>query len=241
MRGLVVALAIVSMASLAEAQAEREAAREDYAEGERQFAAGNYQLALESFESSYRRMEGDRRAQVLIMHDIGLCRQRLGRNADALEAFEVYLNEAPADEDPQRLAQARESARDLRARVAAGDIGPRAGGGGPSPLVITGAAILALGGVALIAAIPTGVLASDGEARLAELCTNGACGASERGLLDETRTLALATDALWIAGAAIAAIGVVLLSIGVVTESSAPSASVICTEEGCVGTLRARF
>lgn len=241
MRGIVVVVAVVAVAPLARAQADRELARQEYEAGERHYQAGHYQLALESMQSSYRRMEGDRRAQVLILHDIGLCQMRLGRNADALESFDAYLREAPADEDPQRLAEARESARDLRARIAAGDVGPRGAGSEPSALVISGAVILGLGAVGVIAAIPTGVAASDGEARLATMCPDGGCPASSEGLLNETRSMALTTDVLWILGASIGAIGIVLLSIGIAIDSSAPSASAMCTEEGCVGTLRLRF
>lgn len=88
--------AALSLPQLAAAQ-DRDAARVAYAEGERQYEAGNHQLALESFLRVRERLRGDTRGEALSLYNIARSYDELGRAEDALRTYEQYLADAPSD------------------------------------------------------------------------------------------------------------------------------------------------
>lgn len=227
---------------------DREAARREFDEATRQFEQGHYALALRGFERSYELMQGDPRGP-LILYNIGRAQEALGRLQDAIASFERYLADAPSD------APFRENTidllRDLRARVADGEgsastpasapSSSTPAGGGLGALDVTGLVLLGVGAAAGLASIPTGVVALDGRATLDRECgQDRVCSPEQQALIDDTRTMAIVTDVLWIAGVSVAAIGATLLAIGRATESPV-SASALCTDTGCVGTVQGRF
>jgi tetratricopeptide (TPR) repeat protein len=223
------------------------AARAAYAEGERQYEAGNHQLALEAFERVRQLMTDNPAGRVLIGYNIAKCHDRLGRDAEALREYERYLADAPSGA-PYRT-ETLDRVRELRGRVAASGASAAptpsspatpAGSGG-SVLVPVGIAVASVGAAAMLAAIPTGVLALDREAQLEATCAGGRCPQSAQGVLDDAYLLGTLTDVLWIAGLSVAAIGAALAVVGVVTESGSPTAGAACTEEGCVATLGGSF
>jgi tetratricopeptide (TPR) repeat protein len=225
---------------------DREAARREFDEATRQFEQGHYALALRGFERSYELMQGDPRAP-LILYNIGRAQEALGRLQDAIASFERYLADAPSD------APYRENTidllRDLRARVADAPPAPSPSPSAPSAtpsgglgaLDVTGLVLLGVGAAAGLASIPTGIVALDGRATLDRECgQERVCSPDQQGLIDDTRTMAIVTDVLWIAGVSVVAIGATLLAIGRATESPV-SASAMCTDTGCVGTVQGRF
>lgn len=225
------------------------AARAAYAEGERQYEAGNHQLALEAFERVRQLMTDNPAGRVLIGYNIAKCHDRLGRDAEALREYEQYLADAPSGA-PYRT-ETLDRVRELRGRVAASGAsaapatGPSAeapASSGGSVLVPVGIAVASVGAAAMLAAIPTGVLALDREAQLEATCAGGRCPQSAQGVLDDAYLLGTLTDVLWIAGLSVAAIGAALAVVGAVTESgSSPTAGAACVEEGCVATIGGSF
>ena len=231
--------------SLAAAQDAREQARALFEEASRQFDAGNYQLALDGFERSREMVASDPRASSLILFNIGRCHEELGRLRPALDTFERYLMESPADA-PFR-DETQDHVRDLRARIAAegGSDPSPATESGTSPLVLVGAIVLGVGGLTALASIPTGILALDGAARLEETCPGGACPPNEAGTIDDTHTLGVVTDVLWATGLGVAAVGGVLLALGLTSGGSEDTAAIRpgfgCTGTGCTATLSGRL
>jgi len=195
-------LAITCTPRVAPAQ-ERERAQRRFEEAQRQFDAANYVLALEGFTEAQRLMEGDSRAEVLIEFNIGRCHEELDALDEAVASFERYLTEAPAE--APFLAETRDRVRELRARIARRpppEVPP------PSPaLAIAGWTTLGLGAAAVIASVPLGVVALDHSNALERECPGGRCPTAEQGRLDDARTLSIASDVLWIAGAGVAAVG----------------------------------
>jgi tetratricopeptide (TPR) repeat protein len=232
MRSLIAALLLFVLPSAVHAQT-REEGRRAMEEGQRQWDAGNYQLSLEAFERAYHISssipEIAHRA-VLLLWNIGRAQEQLGRFDAALHSYERFLNGAPADA-PFRQ-EALDRSRNLRARLAAESSAP--------PLMPIGIAIAAVGAASLIASIPTGVLALDGEAQLTSMCPSGDCPPSAQGLIDSTQGLVTATDVLWVAGAILAAGGATVLILGL-TMNPPATAAAACTEDGCVATIRASF
>lgn len=107
------AVAAVSVApSVAAAQpvGADEEARQLFQDGRRQYDAGQFEEALRSF----------RRAYVLsnrfgLLYNVGQTALRMGRDAEALDAFEAFLRQAP-DDDANR-AEVTERVRMLRTMV----------------------------------------------------------------------------------------------------------------------------
>src|SRR5690606_24464570 len=139
--------------------------------------------------------------------------------------------------------------RELRGRVAAQAASapapsapaPSAPAPSDSVLVPVGIAVASVGAAAMLAAIPTGVLALDREAQLEAMCADGRCPQAARGVLDDAYLLGTLTDVFWIAGLSVAAVGAALAIVGVTTESSSPAVGAACTEEGCVATVGGSF
>ncbi len=223
---------------------ERETARREFEEASRQYEQGHFALALRRFERAYELMQSDPRGP-LILYNIGRSQEALGRFEDALRSFERYLADAPSDA-PYRDSTV-DLVRDLRARI------PERGGadtappstppatGGLGALDIAGLAVGAVGAVTALTAIPTGTVALDGRARLDRECSNAmVCAPGLQTVIDETRTMALVTDVLWIAGVSALAVGATLLAIGRATAAPVTGAA-FCTEDGCVGRIQASF
>ncbi|MBZ0118836.1 MAG: PEGA domain-containing protein [Sandaracinaceae bacterium] len=157
-----------------------------------------------------------------------------------LRTFEVSADQGSARqlrevvlEQPGDEARVRESVAQLA--TALGDpSGARGGGGGMSPI---GPIVLGVGGAAVVVGIILGAVASSQDGTLRSMCpTLMGCDESLRGLNDSTHALGAGADGLWIAGAVIAAVGLVLTF--TVTEGSSTTATAACNGQGCSGTLR---
>jgi tetratricopeptide (TPR) repeat protein len=248
-RSAVLAVALTLGAFLPSASAQdHEEARTIFEEASRQFEAGNHLLALQGFLQSRELMADDARASALLLFNIARAQEELQRYADALATFEEYLVAAPRDAPFREETQDR--VRELRARVEAttprrddqpAAIEPETS----SPLPVVGGITLAAGvAVGLVALIP-GVLALDGASGLEAAWPGGECPVAEASRIEETHTLGVVTDVLWISGAVVAAAGAVLLGVGVASarssESAAMSPSIGCGPNGCIVGVAGRY
>lgn len=156
-------LAVSTAVHAQEDTAQTQQARGLFEAGRAAFEAANYEAALRHFREAY---ELSRRYQLL--YNIGVSADRLRRDAEALEAFERFLSEAPQDAAQRPDAEVR--VRVLREAVARGTAAPPAGDTSSDPsaprssspggeaveataglaLLIGGAAVLA-GGVVFLA------------------------------------------------------------------------------------------
>lgn len=253
MRTLALALLGVSLVALPAAAQDQEAAREAFAEAQRHYEAGNYQLALEGFERSRALLEGDPERQSVMLFNIGKSLEQLGRYVEAVAIYQRYLVEAPGEAPFRQETQDR--IRELEARLAAttseqapGDEPPATAttttpsASEDSPLVPVGIAVLAVGGAAALVSIPVGVVALDGASTLEQRCPGGDCAPSDASLIDETHALSIATDVLWVSGLSIAALGAVLLAVGLTSSGDGVEASAACLpDRGCQAAVRGRF
>jgi hypothetical protein len=112
----VAALAVAPAAAPAAAapdQTAKQAAEAKLVTGVRFLKRGEYEQALAKFEEAYALV-----ASPLIEYDLGLAYLGLGRNAEAMEAFERFLGEAP-DAPADKRSNAERYRDDVRGRVAA--------------------------------------------------------------------------------------------------------------------------
>ena len=161
---LVCIVLVVPASGLAQRGAEARDAQalQLYQAGETAFAAGEYDSALQLFESAY---ELSRRPGLL--YNMGHSADRLRRDQDAIRWFEAYLREAPADATNRDEAERRvralreaEAAREAEAsRLQAAENAAVAGTSTSTPTshdvtsegwfwpVIGGGAALVIGGI----------------------------------------------------------------------------------------------
>jgi hypothetical protein len=105
---------------------------------------------------------------------------------------------------------------------------PGGGGGGVSPI---GPAVMAAGGAMLVASAITGIVGLAQDASLTAMCPDNRCPESARGLAEEVENLMWATDVLFFAGLATAAVGLALIF--ALPAETPPPASAACTSDGC--------
>ena len=111
----------------------------------------------------------------------------------------------------------------------------RGGGGGDGEgLIIGGTILVVAAGLAGGASVGTGILALSKQADLQDECRGTVCSGSLMDTQAQARTLALATDVLWIGAAALAVTGAVLLILGVSQGSAEdPAVQAACGPDGC--------
>ncbi len=82
-----------------------EQAREIIARGEGLFADGNFAAATVEFEHAYQLLEGHP-SQYIVLHNMGLCNERMFQYDEALEYYQQYLDRAPESEPDRKEVQA---------------------------------------------------------------------------------------------------------------------------------------
>ncbi len=113
---------------------------------------------------------------------------------------------------------------------------------GVDPLLVTGIAALAVGGILGAASAATGALALDTQAELERDCTFGVCPGALRSTQARARELAVATDVLWVSASVLGAVGIGLLVASVLGASEeTTSVNVACGTESCVAFVRGSF
>lgn len=193
------ALALVlGTAAVAQAQdATDEEARANFEAGRIAFADARFADALPYFERAY---ELSHRPELL--YNIGICQDRLGHDAEALEAFEGYLEAIP---DADNRSEVEQRIRTARERVTRGSGTPPP----PASADPTGWILLGVGGaVAIGGAVMLGVGQADAGAIAGSngtiSWTDASAGMDRANLLTGVGIGALA------AGVALAGVGIAL-------------------------------
>jgi hypothetical protein len=92
---------------------QKEAARQNYKEAERQLKAGNYGGALELY-----RLADKIAPNPAPKYKIALCHDRLGQSTEAIAAYQIFLDSnPPPDKLGEQIAEARARLAALRAQV----------------------------------------------------------------------------------------------------------------------------
>lgn len=207
----VCALALAPLPALAQSGND-EQARALYAEGDRHYNEGRYELAVQAFQRAY-----ELSGRPLLLFNLANAYERLGRYYDALQALRGYAPHAPPNETAQ--VTARISALEQRAA----EFGQTSAGSGGSStndaLLIPGVALLGAGALLGVGGIVTAVLALDAQAAAADGCVASEgqtfCDAEVRGSIDDGFLFALLADIGIFAGSAIVVTGVLLVVLGV--------------------------
>jgi len=161
--GLVAVVCLASPSTgAAQTEAEIAEARSAFTRGEGLFAEDNFALALEAFERSYELLDGFPR-QHLVLYNIARCQEELGRFADALATFERYLAEGGADQE--NADETRRRVDELSRRVDSDE-----GNAGAEGLLVGGIVLEAVGGLAGLTSLVTGLAAHDLYGGLEERC-----------------------------------------------------------------------
>ncbi len=207
-------------------------ARELYLRGERMYAAGDYDEAIDLFRQAY-----ELSGRAALLFNLANAYERAGRLEAAIDALRRYAPSAP--EYDQATVNARITALEARVeaegtggvspgpgdlppprystpapRRGAGDGGGGGGGGGDGGLIAAGVVFLGLGLAAGGVGIGLGLAKTDATNGLALLCPGGVCVAEARELLDRESGFALGADISWAAAGALGITGLVLLIVG---------------------------
>lgn len=187
--------------------------------GERAFAAGHYERALEHFRRSYELSGRD-----ALLYNIALSADRLRRDAEALEAFEAYL--ASPEADPALRVQVEARVAILRESTAEEAPAPA-----EPPPDTTGAVVVLVVGAVLVAgsAVLFGAGAAENDA--VQNAPMGSAWADYAGRQE-------AANGLFTAGGAAAGIGIGMVAVGslvLAAVSSAPRSAESPSAELIVG------
>ncbi|MEP7122032.1 MAG: tetratricopeptide repeat protein [Byssovorax sp.] len=214
-------------------------AKKLFDDGAAAYTQGNYEAAIDAWTKAY-----DISKKPLIFESIANAYERLGDAKKAREFLSKWRDVAPKDE--QDLLDAR--IKNLDARVTRDDEieaarkaeaektkkadeereRQRKAGGGPggSTTSIPGVVLLGVGGAAVAVGVTLDIIAGIRRPAVDTACattpTGQICKASSRDAISSSNTLALAGDILWIAGAAAAAGGAVLIITHKAPKDSAP-------------------
>jgi hypothetical protein len=125
------ASALVAFNALAQSP-EEQAARTLFREGLARYEAHDYAAAIQKYREAYARWKNPK-----ILANIGTAAWEAGRYAEAAEAYDQFLDEAPAN-DPTR-AEVEKARKDVLPKVGTLDV--RVVGGGTAALIIDGKSI----------------------------------------------------------------------------------------------------
>ena len=252
-------LSLGAAAQDADAPDERvERARALFEQAEADFANHLYPAAAAGYQQSYELLrEAGRATAPLVLYNVGLAWERAQQRDMALEAYRRFVEDAvPEDPEAQRRvadARARISVLERPAATppppdttstpaaATPTSAPAAattasttssdGGGGISPV---GPILMAGGGALVITGLILGGVAMGRDGDFESMCpTRMGCDPALQAQWDETRTLAIAGDALWITGALVAATGLVLTFVLTEAGDDDASAALSCGVGGC--------
>lgn len=214
-------------------------AKKLFDDGAAAYTQGNYEAAIDAWSKAY-----DISKKPLIFESIANAYERLGDAKKAREFLSKWREVAPKDE--QDLLDARIKNLDARvtrddeletARKAEAEKTKKAdeererqrktgGGSGGSSTSLPGVILLGVGGAAVAVGVTLDIIAGIRRPAVDTACattsTGQICKASSRDALTSSNTLALAGDILWIAGAAAAAGGAVLIITHKAPKDSAP-------------------
>jgi tetratricopeptide (TPR) repeat protein len=201
-------------------------ARERFELGRTFLEAGRFQQAAEEFEEAYR-LSG--RAQLL--YNVYIANRDAGNWEAASNALRIYLDKVPDAPDQinlrARLAsmEAQAEAQREQARQAAADRERADRLAATRKEVVRSKlpwVLIGTGGALLATSLITGIMAKTKADDLdgSPLCIDGGtrCASAKKGDVESLRSLAVATDVLWITGGVVAVTGVVLRLSGVLDK-----------------------
>lgn len=199
-------------------------AREHFDAADEHYAADRFALAAQEYQAAYELLATANHPRAgLVLFNVGRSEIQIrGHEAQARSAFEEFLRRTPVNAETQdNIRRAQQYLEDLDARDA--ELSPEpptnSEGHGISPV---GPIILGAGGAALLTGLVLVSVAGVQDGELLDRCPEQTgCNATLRSDVDSTRTLAVAGDILWIAGAVVAAGGLVLTLV-LTDESSSP-------------------
>jgi hypothetical protein len=219
------------------------------------YDASSFARAEGEFRQVWQRMEGHPRRVLVLVNIARSVESQPGREREALRIYEQVLEETIGTDDPpvqdgRRTAEAR--IEELRARLAAlgsdrdqpSSTSPAPPGltpvasGGVSPI---GPILLGGGAAMLVAAAITGGLSIAQRGDVLARCEGSRCPPDAEGAAADIETLALATDVLWVAGAVVAAAGLVLTIVLRDEPESDVQVVAMCGPTGCRAQLSVSF
>lgn len=257
--GRVVCFALlVGMVGTASAQDDADAreaeARQAFVEGREHFDDERFRLAVESFKRAYELLNelGSPMAPT-ILYNVGTALDELpGHQQEARDTYQRFLEESPADDDPELRRTVEMRIRELDMSIAEqqdaapAEVEPEVDAPVETEeesMSIVGPIVAAGGGALLITGAILGAIAlgqgNDIESACPELT---ACSPELRSDYDQMRTRSVTADVLIFGGLAIAAVGAVLmftLKDGGGDDDVALSAA--CDGQGCYASARGTF
>lgn len=246
---------LVPRAAAQPAAAAASPARRAFEEGREHFEDRRYRLAAESFQRAHdlMREEGLPNAW-MILYNLGTSLDEIpGREQDARDAYAGYLEEAERSESEPaaRVALVRDRIRELELTIAANAPEPETSEEDDAPVAPPtprepetaispiGPIVMGSGGALLLASAITGIVLAVENESLLSSCEGGVCPTSARERAEGVQGIAIATDVLWIGGAAVAATGLVLtLLLRDEVGEEAPPVTAGCGPAGCSVQLR---
>lgn len=199
-------------------------ARQVFERADTAYAEGNYALALRGFEQTYELMEGHPN-QHHVLYNIGLCQQHLGAETEAIASFQAFLDQGGSESEMagdavRRISDLRERRRMMR-------------GAFDEPLLGAGIGTSALGVLALVASLVTGLMAHDAYQDLEMRCgPDSVCPPGSGSDISSGETLAVVSTVLLPIGVVAAGVGVTLFVLSFSAESDEPVASLRLTPSG---------
>ncbi len=206
--------------SVVAAQEPSQAARDAFDRATELYQQGAFLQAADAFIRSYELMDGSSR-QYLIAFNVGQSFFDAQQWTQAREWLRRYIASAGSEDDLRpraetmlREIETRESLshsgetteqRDARRAPSSATTGDDDGAISPIGPIVAG-----VGAAALVAAAITGAVAASAYSSIRKQCADGVCPESRRTDVDRVGTLALTTDILWVSGAVLAALGLVL-------------------------------
>ncbi len=242
------------------------AAQLHYRLGRQAYDAGRFEEAAREFEQSYAISNQPR-----VLYNIYVARRDADQMPGAIEALRQYLELVPdapdrvelrarlatleqlygsqlppPEEDPDAPIEVEE---DPQEPVDVEPTEPATPTASPPPprasFPVLPVVVISTGGAMVLTSFITGAIALGKEADLEELCPGDRCpaGSEWMDLADSGETLAAVTDVLLIGGIAVAGTGIAMLFLLDDDDAPAetPTASAMCTGDGCVAHLRGTF
>jgi tetratricopeptide (TPR) repeat protein len=244
------ALGTLLFAAPAAAQSEEDEqrARVHFEAGRLHYEEGRFARAAEEFEQAH-----ELSGKADLLYNVFIARRDAGQIEGAVEALETYLTEVPDQPNRSKLEARLASMQAQLEQHGRGDNTPAEAIPPPSAegerdeasgVPVAPIATMGAGGALLVTALITGIMAKGAESDLDEACPGRVnCDPADASIRDRMNRLGLATDILWITGAAAAAGGLVwwLLTRRKGEALEEPAVSVGCGPGTCAMSYRGTF
>jgi tetratricopeptide (TPR) repeat protein len=234
---------LIAAPAAAQSEEDEQRARVHFEAGRLHYEEGRFARAAEEFEQAH-----ELSGKADLLYNVFIARRDAGQLEGAVEALEAYLTQVPDQPNRSKLEARLASMRAQLEQQRSGDTLPppsaepepdEASGVPVGPIATMGA-----GGALLVTALITGIMAKGAESDLDEACPGRVnCDPADASIRDRMNRLGLATDILWITGAAAAAGGLVwwLLTRRKGEALEEPAVSVGCGPGTCAMSYRGTF